>query len=150
MSVRYYSYTSSDLEMKFTPQQIELLIKTRDEIRDLTEKQHKLYDDLVKELGIQKLPSGLTLSYNNDDARSMHSFGSFNPNNDKIWLYVKNRNMADLLRTLAHELVHRKQAEDGRLELNSGETGSEIENEANAQAGILLRKFGKQNEEIYQ
>ena len=48
MSVRYYSYTSSLLEMKFTPQQIELLIKTRDEIRDLTEKQHKLYDNLVK------------------------------------------------------------------------------------------------------
>ena len=38
--------------MKFTPQQIELLIKTRDEIRDLTEKQHKLYDDLVKELNV--------------------------------------------------------------------------------------------------
>lgn len=52
MSLRYYSYTSSDLEMKFTPQQIELLIKTRDEIRDLTEKQHKLYDDLVKELNV--------------------------------------------------------------------------------------------------
>ncbi len=52
MSMRYYSCTSSDLEMKFTPQQIELLIKTRDEIRDLTEKQHKLYDDLVKELNV--------------------------------------------------------------------------------------------------
>jgi cytidyltransferase-like protein len=104
----------------------------------------------VKELGIQKLPSGLTLSYNNNNAKSMHSFGSFNPNNDKIWLYVKNRNMADLLRTLAHELVHRKQAEDGRIDYNSGETGSDIENEANAQAGVLLRKFGKQNEEIYQ
>ena len=52
MSLRYYSYTSSDLEMKFTPQQIELLIKTRDEIRHLTEKQHKLYDDLVKELNL--------------------------------------------------------------------------------------------------
>jgi hypothetical protein len=38
--------------MKFTPQQIELLIKTRDEIRDLTEKQHKLYDDLVKEFNV--------------------------------------------------------------------------------------------------
>jgi len=104
----------------------------------------------VKELGIQKLPSGLTLSYNNDEAKSMRSFGSFNPNNDKIWLYVKNRNMADLLRTLAHELVHRKQAEDGRIDYNSGKTGSDIENEANAQAGVLLRKFGKQNEEIYQ
>ena len=52
MSVRYYSYASSDLEMKFTPQQIELLIKTRDEIRDLTSRQHKLYDDLVKELNV--------------------------------------------------------------------------------------------------
>ena len=38
--------------MKFTPQQIELLIKTRDEIRHLTEKQHKLYDNLVKELNV--------------------------------------------------------------------------------------------------
>jgi len=104
----------------------------------------------INELGIQKPPSGLTLSYNNDNAKSMHSFGSFDPNNDKIWLYVKNRNMADILRTLAHELVHRKQAEDGRLELDSGKTGSDIENEANAQAGILLRKFGKQNENIYE
>ena len=104
----------------------------------------------IDELGIQKPPTSLTLSKDNNMAKEMHSFGSFDPNNDKIWLYVKNRNMADLLRTLAHELVHRKQAEDGRLNPNSGETGSEIENEANAQAGVLLRKFGKQNEEIYQ
>jgi len=104
----------------------------------------------IKELGIQKPPSGITLSNNNDKAKSRRTFGTFNQNDDKIWVYVKNRNMADLLRTLAHELVHRKQAEDGRLNPNSGETGSEIENEANAQAGVLLRKFGKQNEEIYQ
>jgi len=104
----------------------------------------------IKELGIQKPPTSLTLSRDNNMAKEMHSFGSFDPNNDKIWLYVKNRNIADLLRTLAHELVHRKQAEDGRIDYNSGETGSEIENEANAQAGVLLRKFGKQNEEIYQ
>jgi cytidyltransferase-like protein len=104
----------------------------------------------IKELGIQKPPTSLTLSRDNNAAKSMHTFGSFDPNNDKIWLYVKNRNMADLLRTLAHELVHRKQAEEGRLEPDSGKTGSDIENEANAQAGVLLRKFGKQNEEIYQ
>jgi Zn-dependent peptidase ImmA (M78 family) len=58
--------------------------------------------------------------------------------------------MADILRTLAHELVHRKQHEDGRINYESGETGSEIENEANAQAGILLRNFGKLNKQIYQ
>jgi len=38
--------------MKFTPQQIDLLIKTRDEIRDLSSKQNKIYDDLIKELNI--------------------------------------------------------------------------------------------------
>jgi hypothetical protein len=48
----YDSYTSSNLEMKFTPQQIELISKTRDEIRDLNSKQHALYKDLAKELNI--------------------------------------------------------------------------------------------------
>jgi hypothetical protein len=104
----------------------------------------------IKELDIQKPPSGLTLSKDNTKAKSRHTFGTFNPENDKIWLYIGNRNIADSLRTLAHELIHRKQAEDGRLDYSSGETGSEIENEANAMAGVLLRKFGKQNDEIYQ
>jgi cytidyltransferase-like protein len=104
----------------------------------------------IKKLDIKQTPGGLTLSYNNDEAKTRRSFGTFDPNTGKIWLYVKNRNMADILRTLAHELVHRKQDEDGRIDYESGETGSEIENEANAQAGILLRDFGKQNEEIYQ
>jgi len=104
----------------------------------------------IKNLQIQKPPSGLTLSYDTNKARKQSTFGTFNPDNDKIWLYVGNRNMADILRTLAHELVHRKQAEDGRLDITSGETGSDIENEANAQAGILLRNFGKLNKQIYQ
>lgn len=104
----------------------------------------------VKELGITRMPEGLTLSYNTNTAKDRHSFGTFDPNDGKIWLYVKNRNMADILRTLAHELVHRKQDEDGRIDYTSGNTGSEIENEANAKAGILLRKFGKNNENIYE
>ena len=104
----------------------------------------------AKNLGLQNLPSSLTLSYDNDQAKEMRSFGYFDPNSKKIWVYVKNRNMADILRTLAHELVHRKQEEDGRLDINSGKTGSDIENEANAQAGVLLRNFGKINNSIYE
>jgi len=104
----------------------------------------------VKELGLQTPPTDITLSYDTDQAKNDHSFGHFDPSNGKIWVYVKDRNTADFLRTLAHELVHRKQAEDNRLEPNSGETGSDIENEANAQAGVLLRKFGKQHEDIYE
>lgn len=104
----------------------------------------------VKYLKLKQLPSKLTLSYDNNQAKDRSSFGYFDPNNNKIWVYVKNRNMADILRTLAHELVHRKQDEDGRIDYESGETGSEIENEANSQAGILLRNFGKTHKGIYE
>jgi Zn-dependent peptidase ImmA (M78 family) len=103
-----------------------------------------------KDLGIQKFPSRLTLSYDTDAAREKRSFGYFDPNNNQIWVYVKNRNMADILRTLAHELVHRKQDEDGRIDYESGETGSDIENEANAKAGVLLRDYGKVDNGIYE
>jgi len=104
----------------------------------------------IKNLGIQNPPRNLSLSYDTNKAKEMRSFGYFSPNDNKIWVYCANRNMADILRTLAHELVHRKQDEDGRINYESGKTGSEIENEANTKAGILLRDFGKQHEEIYQ
>jgi cytidyltransferase-like protein len=104
----------------------------------------------AKNLGLQNLPSSLTLSYNTNQAKERRTFGYFDPSTKKIWVYVKNRNMADILRTLAHELVHRKQEEDGRLKINSGETGSPIEDEANSKAGVLLRNFGKINNNIYE
>jgi cytidyltransferase-like protein len=104
----------------------------------------------IKNLGLQNPPSSLTLSYDNDQAKEKRTFGYFDPNDKRIWVYVKNRNMADILRTLAHEMIHRKQEEDGRLNINSGETGSPIEDEANAMAGVLLRNFGKINNSIYE
>jgi len=104
----------------------------------------------IKNLGLQNTPGSLTLSYDNKQAQDKRTFGFFDPHDKKIWVYVKNRNMADILRTLAHELVHRKQEEDGRLDIKSGETGSPIEDEANAIAGVLLRNFGKINNSIYE
>ena len=104
----------------------------------------------AKNLGIQNLPGSLTLSYDNKQAQDKRTFGFFDPNNKKIWIYVKNRNMADILRTLAHELVHRKQEEDGKLDPTSGQTGSPIEDEANSMVGVLLRNFGKINNSIYE
>jgi hypothetical protein len=104
----------------------------------------------IKNLAIQNPPRSLTLSYDNNEAKTKRSFGYFDPNSSKIWVYVKNRNMADILRTLAHELVHRRQDELGMISQDSGDTGSTIENEANAMAGVLLRDFGKINDSIYE
>jgi len=120
----------------------------------LNDDQNRTINEFIKytadALALQNVPSNLTLSYDNDEAKERHSFGYFDPNANKIWLYVKNRNMADILRTLAHELVHRRQAELGLLDENSGTTGSPEENEANAVAGVLLREFGKKNKQIYE
>jgi hypothetical protein len=51
------------------------------------------------------------------------------------------------MRTLAHELVHWKQRESG-LELD-GSDGSETEDQANAVAGVIMRKFGKMYPEYF-
>ncbi len=67
------------------------------------------------------------------------SFGEFS--NDKIRVVTKGRHPMDVCRTLAHELVHWKQRVEG-MELD-GNDGSEIENQANAVAGVIMRKFGK-------
>lgn len=75
---------------------------------------------------------------------------SYNPGNDHIWIYAKNRNMlADPLRSLAHEIRHFKQKLDGVLHEKSGEDGSEHENEANSFSGLMIRKFGKKHRDIY-
>jgi len=66
----------------------------------------------------------------------------YDPNTNEISIYTKGRAFADVCRSLAHEMVHQKQNELGLLEIDSGETGSDIENEANACAGIIMRNFG--------
>jgi cytidyltransferase-like protein len=119
----------------------------------LTDEKKQLIKEFVKyvakELELKTLPQ-IKLSTNNAEVKERRSFGYFRPGDNNIWVYTQNRNMADMLRTLAHEMVHHKQAEDGRIDINSGETGSEIENEANAKAGVILREFGKTHEMIYE
>ena len=80
----------------------------------------------------------------------MHSLGMYNPSTDKLLVIKGSRMTADILRTLAHELVHRKQDELKPLSAEDGKTGSDIENEANAAAGILLRQFGAYRPEIFE
>lgn len=76
---------------------------------------------------------------------------SFNPNNNEIWIYVKNRNMlADPLRSLSHEIRHLKQHIDKVLTPTSGENGSEHENEAHSFSGLMIRLFGELHPEIFE
>lgn len=92
----------------------------------------------------------IKLSYDDNDAREMRSYGRYIPETNEIFVVAANRSLGDILRTIAHELIHLKQKEENRLKPNSGETGSDEENEANALAGILMREFGKNNPIIFE
>jgi hypothetical protein len=83
-------------------------------------------------------------------ASTNHSFGLYGNDSQRIKVVVHNRNMADILRTLAHELVHHQQNLQGRMYDGAGEDGSPIENEAHSVAGVLMREFGRQNPEIFE
>ena len=69
----------------------------------------------------------------------------------ELVVYAKDRAIVDICRSIAHELVHHKQNLEGRLvnAVKDGEDGSPIENEANAVAGVIIRKYGKIKPEIY-
>lgn len=71
------------------------------------------------------------------------TFGYYDPSNQQIVVSCLDRHPLDVVRTLAHELVHRAQAEIRELTPEDGITGSDIENEANALAGILLRLYNQ-------
>ena len=93
----------------------------------------------------------IKLVKDNQQVQDYKSFGGTNIHNGEIWVYIGNRNLADILRTLCHELVHFKQFKDGRIKgPEDGKTGSDLENEANSQAGIILRHYGKVKPAIFE
>jgi Zn-dependent peptidase ImmA (M78 family) len=67
-------------------------------------------------------------------------------------VYSKDRAIIDVCRSIAHELVHHKQNLEGRItnSESDGADGSPIENEANAVAGVIIRKWGRIHPEVYQ
>jgi hypothetical protein len=66
-------------------------------------------------------------------------------NKDKyIRVNAKDRALVDILRSLAHELIHHKQSECGDLDKTAHQDiGGPVEDEANARAGSYLKQFAK-------
>jgi hypothetical protein len=77
------------------------------------------------------------------------TFGRFDNSALNIDLGMANRHPIDILRTLAHELVHFKQYLDDELGPDAGETGSPQENQAHELAGVIMRHFNKQHRHYF-
>jgi hypothetical protein len=94
-------------------------------------------DDIQIKLAFERTPDLKTTAYYSLDGL--------------VVVYVKDRAIIDVCRSIAHELVHHLQNLEGRLldAMKDGEDGSPIENEANAVAGVIIRKYGKLHPELY-
>ena len=68
------------------------------------------------------------------------------PSEKKIVVYGKNRMLGDILRSVAHEIVHFHQDINGRINGEVQDIGGELEDEGNAKAGYLVKKFIKHDE----
>ena len=101
------------------------------------------------ELNIQTLPK-ISLLNDKSFVEQNRSFGEYNPQTNAIKVVALNRNLADICRSLAHELCHHRQNELNMIYNEAGDTGTDIENDANAMAGILMRDFGKRNVDVYE
>ena len=95
-------------------------------------------DDIKVALAFKRTPDLITTAY-------------YDVANNMLKVYSKDRAIIDVCRSIAHELVHHKQNLEGRItnSESDGADGSPIENEANAVAGIIIRKWGKLHPEIY-
>jgi uncharacterized protein YjaZ len=102
-----------------------------------------------KKLNLKNVPK-IELSYDTEEAQSNHHTGGHTTGEDMIWVYVKNRNLVDILRTVFHEWVHVRQDELNMIKPGSSYPGSPIEAMADMLAGKYIKIYGKNNHHIFQ
>ena len=103
----------------------------------------------VKELKVKELPK---VKLRKDPQWSVvhKTFGRYIDDKNTLEVAWGQRHIMDVLRTVAHELTHRRQHEREDVPSSAGETGSPYENEANARAGILMRDYARLHPEYFE
>jgi hypothetical protein len=107
----------------------------------------KFIDFAKEELNIG---DGFSVNLTKDNS-DMETLANYDIEDETSNILTKGRAPVDVIRSIGHEMTHHKQNEKGKLSGKSeeGEDGSPWEDQANAKAGELVRKFGKLHPEIY-
>ena len=103
----------------------------------------------TQKLKLQSVPK-IEFSYDTEEAQEGHHTGRHSENDNIVWVYVANRNMVDIMRTVYHELTHVRQGELGMIKPGDSYPGSPIEMLADMTAGKEMKIFGKAHPEIFQ
>ncbi len=102
---------------------------------------------IKKELDLKTVPT-ISIQNGRKELKTTANY-DYTKDNKIIKVNGKNRALVDVMRSLAHELVHHKQYEQGRLKVKPPDIGGEIEDEANSKAGQYIKMFSKKDNTIY-
>lgn len=115
---------------------------------DKKDKLNSFVKFVKKQLEIDNLPT-ISIQPNRDGLKTTAHY-DYTKENKIVRVYGKNRALVDIMRSVAHELVHHKQFEEGRLDgPQPPDIGGEIEDEANAKAGQYIKMYAKIDPNIY-
>jgi len=98
-------------------------------------------------LGLKNTPK-IVIQNGSKDLKTTANYDNTSPEK-VIKINGKNRMLVDVMRSIAHELVHHRQFEQGKLSVRPPDIGGEIEDEANAVAGQIIKLFAKEDQTIY-
>lgn len=102
----------------------------------------------LKQLNVQKPYPKFTISKNTKQAQDGHHTGMHS--GKTIWVYVGNRNLIDIFRTIFHELTHERQFQLDMIDDGDSYPGSPVEALADMMAGKYIKIYGKAHPEIFQ
>ena len=117
----------------------------------LSDEQKEKLKDFIKfikgELGLKSAPTVVL----QNGRKGLKTTANYDYTKDEkvVRINGKNRMLVDIMRSVAHEFVHHRQFEQGRLEVKPPDIGGEIEDEANAVAGQLIKKYAQKDQTIY-
>lgn len=97
-------------------------------------------------LQLDKLPTVHIL----DTRTEGMTYGAFSPDNEMLKVYGKNRGLADVMRTTAHELTHYNQKVENRIPKGLNHRDKTLESEANTVSGDIVYMYGLEHPEIYE
>jgi hypothetical protein len=118
----------------------------------LTDEKKEILDKFVlfvkEQLELKTVPT-IKIQNHRDGLKTTANY-DYTKENKIIKVCAKNRALVDVCRSIAHEMVHHKQFEQGRLKTQPPDIGGEIEDEANAKAGQFIKMYSKKDPNIYE
>ena len=120
------------------------------QLGDLESHVHKMYDHFESKYGFKKPPTMVFDSDPGNQSKVLGKTAYYDPQSLEIHIFVDGRHPKDVLRSIAHELIHHRQNMEGRLDTDGysgpgyyleNDSLKEVEHEAMLDGNATMREY---------